>query len=76
MGYGKAQKLQVMDMTKRILCLEKMPKPDDVADALAIAICHAHSSGSLLGGAKLVEQALQKELLRTGKKPTKSKIKI
>lgn len=43
-GYGKAEKIQVMDMTKRILKLNKMPKLDDTADALAIAICHAHSS--------------------------------
>lgn len=42
-GYGKAIKAQVMDMTKRLLNLEKLPKPDDTADALAIAICHAHS---------------------------------
>lgn len=41
-GYGRAQKAQVMDMTKRLLKLKKVPKPDDTADALAIAICHAH----------------------------------
>lgn len=45
-GYGKAEKKQVMDMTKRILNLEKLPKPDDTADALAIAICHGHSGPS------------------------------
>ena len=44
-GYGKAEKSQVMDLTRRILSLDSVPKPDDVADALAIAICHAHSSG-------------------------------
>lgn len=43
-GYGRADKNQVQQMVKAILCLEKVPKPDDVADALAIAICHAHSS--------------------------------
>lgn len=43
-GYGNAEKRQVMDMTRRILCLDSCPKPDDVADALAIAICHAHSA--------------------------------
>ena len=48
-GYGKAEKKQVMDMVKNILHLEKIPKPDDTADALAIAVCHAHSSGSLYG---------------------------
>ena len=47
-GYGNATKHQVMDMTKRILHLEKMPKPDDAADAIAIALCHARSSTSLL----------------------------
>jgi len=41
-GYGKAEKSQVMDMTRRILRLEQIPKPDDAADALAIAICHGH----------------------------------
>jgi len=47
-GYGNASKHQVMDMTKRLLHLEKMPKPDDAADAIAIALCHARSSTSLL----------------------------
>lgn len=47
-GYGKATKPQVMDLTKRLLGLEKVPKPDDTADALAIAICHCHSSASLI----------------------------
>lgn len=46
-GYGKAVKKQVMDMTKRILRLAEVPKPDDTADALAIAICHAHCSNGL-----------------------------
>jgi len=43
-GYGKADKIQVQDMVMRLLNLKAKPKPDDVADALAIAICHAHSS--------------------------------
>ena len=47
-GYGNATKHQVMDMTKRILGLQQMPKPDDAADAIAIALCHARSSTSLL----------------------------
>lgn len=47
-GYGKAQKLQVMDMTKRILKLRAVPRPDDAADALALAICHARSHTSRL----------------------------
>ncbi len=47
-GYGKAEKRQVMDMTKRLLGLKDVPKPDDAADAVAIALCHARSSTSLL----------------------------
>ena len=47
-GYGKAEKRQVMDMTKRLLNLKAVPKPDDAADALAIALCHARSATSLL----------------------------
>ena len=47
-GYGKADKHQVMDMTKRLLHLKSVPKPDDAADAVAIALCHARSSTSLL----------------------------
>ncbi|MBO4770154.1 MAG: crossover junction endodeoxyribonuclease RuvC [Clostridia bacterium] len=45
-GYGRAEKKQVMMMTKTILGLEKMPRLDDTADALAIAVCHAHTGGS------------------------------
>ena len=47
-GYGNASKHQMQDMTKRILRLDAMPKPDDAADAIAIALCHARSSTSLL----------------------------
>ena len=47
-GYGKAEKHQVMDMTKRLLGLQQMPKPDDAADAIALALCHGRSSTSLL----------------------------
>ena len=47
-GYGNATKHQVQDMTRRLLNLEKMPKPDDAADAIALALCHARSSTSLL----------------------------
>ena len=47
-GYGKAEKRQVMQMTKSLLGLKQVPKPDDTADALAIAICHAHCAGSCL----------------------------
>ncbi len=45
-GYGRAEKNQVQQMTKTILGLSKVPKPDDTADALAIAVCHAHSNHS------------------------------
>ena len=50
-GYGNASKHQVMDMTKRLLGLQSLPKPDDAADAIAIALCHARSSTSLLARA-------------------------
>ncbi|HHV29239.1 crossover junction endodeoxyribonuclease RuvC [Acetivibrio mesophilus] len=42
-GYGRAEKAQVQQMVKAILNLPAIPKPDDVADALAVAVCHAHS---------------------------------
>ena len=51
-GYGNATKHQMMDMTKRLLHLNAMPKPDDAADAIAIALCHARSSTSLLAQAQ------------------------
>ena len=47
-GYGRAEKKQVMDMVKRICALPAAPKPDDAADAVALALCHARSSTSLL----------------------------
>ncbi|MBR5817380.1 MAG: crossover junction endodeoxyribonuclease RuvC, partial [Clostridia bacterium] len=47
-GYGKAEKKQVIAMVTSILKLPKPPKPDDAADAVAIAICHAHSSSSAM----------------------------
>ena len=47
-GYGRAEKHQVMEMVKNLLCLKAVPKPDDTADALAIAICDGHYSDSLL----------------------------
>lgn len=47
-GYGRAEKNQVIDMVRRILKLPAAPKPDDAADAVALAICHARSSTSLL----------------------------
>ena len=47
-GYGKAEKPQVMEMTRRLLRLREVPKPDDTADALAIAICHGQMGGTAL----------------------------
>ena len=47
-GYGRATKKQVIDMVQRLLSMDSAPKPDDAADALAIAICHARTANSLL----------------------------
>jgi len=44
-GYGKAEKKQIQMMVKNLLHLKEIPKPDDMADALAIAITHAHCCG-------------------------------
>ena len=52
-GYGNATKHQVQEMTKRLLNLPAMPKPDDAADAIAIALCHARSATSLLTQLKI-----------------------
>lgn len=45
-GYGKANKNQMMEMTRKLLHLKEVPKPDDTADALAMAICHSHTASS------------------------------
>ena len=47
-GYGKARKPQVMEMTRRLLHLKEVPKPDDTADALAVAIAHTQAAGTNL----------------------------
>lgn len=47
-GYGRAEKKQVISMVTTLLKLPKPPKPDDTADALAVAVCHAHSGVSRL----------------------------
>ena len=57
-GYGKADKHQVMDMTKRLLKLRSLPRPDDAADALAIAVCHARSFTSRLPQEKAVKETV------------------
>ena len=49
-GYGLAEKRQVIDMVRRLLNMPAPPKPDDAADAVAMAICHARSATSLLTG--------------------------
>ena len=51
-GYGRAEKKQVQEMTRLILNLEKIPKPDDTADALAMAICHNRYTYRLMGKLK------------------------
>ena len=51
-GYGLATKQQVMDMTKRLLKMEKVARPDDAADAIAVALCHGRTSTSRLLGIK------------------------
>ena len=48
-GYGRAEKRQIMTMVTALLGLSEIPKPDDTADALAIAVCHAHSGASGIG---------------------------
>ncbi len=47
-GYGKAEKKQVMEMTAKLLGLSQIPRPDDAADALAVALCHAQAAHSIL----------------------------
>ena len=58
-GYGRAEKPQVMEMTRRLLCLKAVPKPDDTADALAIAICHAQAAGTQLRSRMVNQFALR-----------------
>lgn len=60
-GYGKALKPQVQEMTRRLLRLRSAPKPDDTADALALAICHGQAAGS----------SLRRELLLQNRDPGK-----
>ena len=47
-GYGRAEKRQIIDMVQRILRMPAPAKPDDAADALALALCHARAASSLL----------------------------
>ena len=48
-GMGKADKSQVQFMVKTIIGLEKTPRPDDAADALAVAICHSQTNQAMRG---------------------------
>ena len=61
-GYGKAVKKQVMEMTRILLRLPAVPKPDDTADALALAICHAHCAGSGWSDRLRYEQELRRTI--------------
>ena len=61
-GYGKAEKPQVMEMTRRLLRLAEVPRPDDTADALALAICHAHCAGSGWSDRLRYEQELRRTI--------------
>lgn len=54
-GYGKAAKTQVMQMTQKLLGLEQIPRPDDAADALALAICHGRAATSLLNRERIFD---------------------
>ncbi|MBQ9975065.1 MAG: crossover junction endodeoxyribonuclease RuvC [Clostridia bacterium] len=56
-GYGRAEKKQVMEMTKVFLHLDRVAKPDDAADALALAICHGNSSQSKLYGLRTIKDS-------------------
>ncbi|MCR5484102.1 MAG: crossover junction endodeoxyribonuclease RuvC [Clostridiales bacterium] len=58
-GYGRAEKKQVQEMTRLLLNLKEIPKPDDTADALAMAICHAHSHASLMGDAGIAKKTFK-----------------
>ena len=67
-GYGRAEKKQVQQMVKTILHLEKVPKPDDTADALAVAVCHGNSCGAEARMSRAIEKALAAEKRgKTGK---------
>lgn len=48
-GYGRAEKRQIQEMTRIMLNMREIPKPDDAADALAVAICHANTNRKLTG---------------------------
>lgn len=70
-GYGRAEKNQVQQMVKVLLHLAKVPKPDDTADALAVAVCHANSCGTVSKMSAAIEKALAAE--KRGDAPQKKK---
>ena len=83
-GYGRAEKAQIQQVVTTMLKLESVPKPDDAADALAIALCHASVSrfGGLFkvgnqtrtkGNNTVTGTAFQQLMQEAGKKPTKKK---
>ena len=66
-GYGRAEKAQVQHMVARLLNLPKPPEPPDVADALAIAICHLHTAATLqapIGGSRRLSVAPSIKIIR------------
>ena len=67
-GYGQAHKPQVMEMTRRLLCLKEVPKPDDTADALAMAICHGQAAGSALRRSMLENSVMKNRTVPRGGK--------
>lgn len=65
-GYGRAEKKQVQQMVKTLLGMKSVPKPDDTADALAVAICHANSAAGSSRLAASIEKALAKDAALRG----------
>ena len=64
-GYGRADKRQVQQMIKLLLGLDKVPTPHDAADALAVAICHVHSSGGIRGSGSGTRDVLENRVPKT-----------
>lgn len=66
-GYGRAEKRQVMEMTRRLLNLSAVPKPDDAADAVAVALCHARTLTSRLPGLEAARPGSGRYETRSGR---------
>lgn len=73
-GYGKAEKYQVMEMTKKLLCLKETPKPDDTADALALAITHGRCSCSIFPDSYKMSHGIDEKLPADKLPPTRALI--